>query len=68
MAQDPVCGMEAKGSAESTIEYNGAKYEFCSPPYQEKFEAAADKYISSTPEKSQNTYGEAKDGTERTQH
>ncbi|MFQ5705997.1 MAG: YHS domain-containing protein, partial [bacterium] len=49
MATDPVCGMEVKSPAENFIEYNGAKYEFCSPTCKGKFEAEPSRYLSTQP-------------------
>ncbi|MFQ5641343.1 MAG: HAD-IC family P-type ATPase, partial [bacterium] len=46
MPIDPVCGMKIKSPAEDFIEYNGAKYEFCSPACKEKFAAEPTKYVA----------------------
>ncbi len=51
LVKDIVCGMEIeKSSSESSVEYNGAWYYFCSEHCKQKFLASPEKYTKETQE------------------
>jgi len=67
MIRDPVCGMEIKSPSEYYSQYEGRKYEFCSPACKAKFEAEPNQYIPVDSKPGKTTYRVSGDGIERLQ-